>query len=187
MFRVPQLFTHIAVKGAQTGSVLGAGAAGTSILYNIYKTGQTGPAMDIALTRTGTGFAYGLAAVSVLGAARMMQLDADGIQDRAYRLHYNGPPPFPIIHRMSLVRHICLYLAVGTGHGWWPWGWLLPIDWLRPHLSLTARPLMFPQRHKTGLTSSGWLVALLEAWGVSLCTEAKRSLAELPWAELSEF
>ena len=94
----PQLFKHIAVKGAQAGSVIGAGTAGTSILYNMYKTGKAGPAMDIALTRTGTGFAYGLAAVSVLGAARMMQLDADGIQDRAYRLHYNGPSvPLPLL------------------------------------------------------------------------------------------
>eukprot|EP00951_Prasinocladus_malaysianus_P013540 scaffold102481_cov43-Prasinocladus_malaysianus.AAC.1 len=86
-----QLFSHIAVKGAQAGSIIGAASVAPSLAIAAYKGGSIKPklALDMLTNRSARGLAVGLVAVSALGAARVASLDTDGIQDRAYRLHYN--------------------------------------------------------------------------------------------------
>uniref|UniRef100_A0A061SFB9 Uncharacterized protein n=1 Tax=Tetraselmis sp. GSL018 TaxID=582737 RepID=A0A061SFB9_9CHLO len=87
------LYRHIATKGAQAGSVLGAASVLPTLAYKAYSAGSgsiTGPEVLQLLTqRSAAGCQYGFAAVSVLGAIRILSIDKEGVQDRAYRLHYN--------------------------------------------------------------------------------------------------
>ena len=96
----------MAVKGAQAGSFLGTASAVPSLVYTAYANGPSAvtaeSALQMATTRAGTGFTYGLAAISALGAYKVLSLDKDGVQDRAYRLHYNSEtPPFHPVNLLS--------------------------------------------------------------------------------------
>eukprot|EP00873_Tetraselmis_striata_P028750 jgi/Tetstr1/449014/TSEL_036239.t1 len=87
------VWSHVLVKGAQAGSFLGAASTAPSLALQAYRSGASAltlqGAVSMARGRAGAGLAYGLAATSVLGAAKVLSMDTDGAQDRAYRLHYN--------------------------------------------------------------------------------------------------
>lgn len=90
----PQVYKHVLLKGAQAGSVLGAASVVPSLAADAYQKGAASlnaeSAATMAAARAGTGLTYGLAAMSVLGAVRLLNMDTEGAQDRAYRMHYNG-------------------------------------------------------------------------------------------------
>jgi hypothetical protein len=82
------------MKGAQAGSVLGAASVAPSMALAAYKSAEQAmtarQAVELAAKRSSVGLTYGLAAMSVVGAVRLVNVDTEGAQDRAYRLHYNG-------------------------------------------------------------------------------------------------
>mmetsp|Transcript_3904 Transcript_3904/g.11061 ORF Transcript_3904/g.11061 Transcript_3904/m.11061 type:complete len:157 (+) Transcript_3904:281-751(+) len=108
------LFKHVAMKGAQAGSVLGVASVAPSLLYTAYRQGSGAVTADaaftMAATRAGTGLTYGLAAMSVAAALKVMNTDKDGLQDRAYRLHYNEAQ-----NRCDKIWLVSSALGAGTG------------------------------------------------------------------------
>ncbi len=82
--------THILLKGTQLGAVLGFAAAVPLSAYQVLYKGVPLSALPPSIIKTSSRFLLGgFAATAVLGAARVSQLDADGIYDRAYRLKFN--------------------------------------------------------------------------------------------------
>ncbi|KXZ44118.1 hypothetical protein GPECTOR_73g639 [Gonium pectorale] len=78
------LMWHIIKKGWQAGSVVGV-AAVLPTMYLIRKVRD-----PTALLRAlGYSAAIGTAATGTLGVLKCTQIDQEGFEDRAYRLHYN--------------------------------------------------------------------------------------------------
>lgn len=89
-----RLFRHVAEKGFQLGSVLGIGIVSPITYYRLRR--RTGGAVGLAviLTAVGRSAVAGVGLATVLGAVRVATIPtserAAGLQDRAYRLHYNA-------------------------------------------------------------------------------------------------
>eukprot|EP00882_Tetradesmus_deserticola_P005804 GHRQ01006111.1.p1 GENE.GHRQ01006111.1~~GHRQ01006111.1.p1 ORF type:complete len:160 (+),score=40.05 GHRQ01006111.1:417-896(+) len=83
------LYVHILQKGFQLGSVLGVGAvAPARAAYTSLWLKQ--PVDPSLLARTAGATTLGaFTLVAVAGAVRVSNIDQDGLEDRAYRLHYN--------------------------------------------------------------------------------------------------
>lgn len=85
-----RLMTHILLKGTQVGAVLGFATVVPLSAYQVLYKGVALSALPPTILKTTSRFLLGgFAATAALGAARVSQLDADGIYDRAYRLKYN--------------------------------------------------------------------------------------------------
>ncbi|WIA30233.1 hypothetical protein OEZ86_000324 [Tetradesmus obliquus] len=83
------LYKHILEKGFQLGSILGVGVvAPARAAYTALWLKQ--PVEPLSLTRTAGATTLGaFVIVAIAGAVRVSKLDQDGLEDRAYRLHYN--------------------------------------------------------------------------------------------------
>eukprot|EP00884_Botryococcus_braunii_P015791 jgi/Botrbrau1/2896/Bobra.0036s0038.1 len=88
------LFRHILEKGFQMGGVLGLGVVVPIVAYRSRKAhgalinSELTPAVLAALAKSGIGFTT---LAGALGAARVFGagIPEEGIEDRAYRLHFN--------------------------------------------------------------------------------------------------
>ena len=90
---------HISEKGFQVGALVGTVLVGPLTAYrHSRKAGSLAGAGNPVLKAVGTSALVGLSATTLLGIARITNLHmtlspqefADGMQDRAYRLHYNS-------------------------------------------------------------------------------------------------
>jgi hypothetical protein len=86
-----RLFRHVGEKGFQFGSVLGVFLVAPIVWYRGRSTGGT--SASSLLRSVGISTLGGMAFATALGASRVASIPkeerADGLQDRAYRLHYN--------------------------------------------------------------------------------------------------
>lgn len=86
-----RLFRHVGEKGFQFGSVLGLFVVAPIVWYRGRSSGGT--TTSSLLRSIGISTLGGMAFATALGASRVVAIPqeerADGLQDRAYRLHYN--------------------------------------------------------------------------------------------------
>ncbi|PSC76629.1 hypothetical protein C2E20_0194 [Micractinium conductrix] len=87
-----RVMSHVLQKGFQAGGVVGLGAVAPVVAFLEHRKGRTAeeslPVVAQALCRTALTT---LAVSAALGVARLASVDdlKDGLEDRAYRLHYN--------------------------------------------------------------------------------------------------
>ncbi|KAL4528991.1 hypothetical protein Ndes2437A_g03516 [Nannochloris sp. 'desiccata'] len=94
-----RLMHHIVEKGFQCGSIVGAAVVLPLAARKYFKShaGSLAGSGPLLMRAMATSALWGTAFSSVIGGARVVQLHstltpqefADGMQDRAYRLHYN--------------------------------------------------------------------------------------------------
>jgi len=82
------LLAHCVQKSAQVGGVLGCVVAAAASARARLAGAPLPPGRGTRLLAG--GFALGTAALSVASAAKIASLDAEGVADRVYRLHYHA-------------------------------------------------------------------------------------------------
>jgi hypothetical protein len=94
-----RLMHHITEKGFQAGSLMGVAVVVPLVARKYYKShaGSLAGSGPLLMRAMAASALWGTAISSLIGAGRVVQLSstlsppefADGMQDRAYRLHYN--------------------------------------------------------------------------------------------------
>ena len=89
-----RLFRHIAEKGFQMGSVLGVAIVSPITYYRLRRRAGGSVGLTPILTAVGGTAIAGMVTAAVLGAFKVATIPSNeraaGLQDRAYRLHYNS-------------------------------------------------------------------------------------------------
>jgi hypothetical protein len=84
---------HVLEKGFQAGSVVGVAAVVPFVAWRLRRTSgfSQGGSAEGLLRALGKSAVWGTGITALLGAARIATTEdlAGGLQDRAYRLHYN--------------------------------------------------------------------------------------------------
>jgi len=90
-----RLMRHISEKGFQAGSLVGCVIVMPILAYKlrIWEAGALAGATPKLLSALGKSALWGVTGVTIMGIGRVASIPADerpaGLQDRAYRLHYN--------------------------------------------------------------------------------------------------